>query len=135
LNAQAVFTSLSLRLRRRIINEQPRTSRRDKRFYSYRNGSVGNRMTLEEQYAAQWKKDARSEGHRKGLPVNTHLGGSLRRPEAYAAILKSVQNGNTCIASIAENTGYGRQFVQDRLRYLNTHGKIVKVGNQWRIKE
>lgn len=92
-------------------------------------------MTFEEQYAAQWKKDARAEGHFKKLPDTTYLGGSTRKPEAYAAIFKSVQNGNTCIAAIAEDTGYARQFVQDRLRYLNTHGKIVKVGNQWRVKE
>lgn len=92
-------------------------------------------MTLEERYGAQWRKDARAEGHRKGLPVTTYMGGSLRRPEAYAAILKSVQRGNSCIATIALDTGYDRQFVQDRLRYLNTHGKIYKVGNQWRINE
>ena len=93
------------------------------------------RMTLEERYAAQWRKDARAEGHRKGVPASQSATGSMRHPEAYAAILQSVQKGNSCIATIAENTGYSRQFVQDRLRYLNTHGKIVKVGNQWRVKE
>jgi len=92
-------------------------------------------MTFEEQYATALKAQAKLDGHRKGLPVNSHGGGALRQKEAYASILLSVQKGNTCIASIAENTGYERQFVQDRLRYLNTHGKIVKVGNQWRIKE
>lgn len=92
-------------------------------------------MTLEERYAEQWRKDARAEGHRKGVPASPTETGSMRHPEAYAAILKSVQNGNSCIATIAGNTGYSRQFVQDRLRYLNTHGNIVKVGNQWRVKE
>lgn len=92
-------------------------------------------MTLEERYAAQWKKDARAEGHRKRLPVNQHFGGSLRRPEAYEAIMASVQKGNSGIATIAQDTGYDRQFVQDRLRYLNTHGKIEKVGNQWRVSK
>lgn len=92
-------------------------------------------MTLEERYAAQWRKDARAEGHRKGVPASPTETGSMRHPEAYAAILLSVKNGNSCIATIAKDTEYSRQFVQDRLRYLNTHGKIEKVGNQWRVKE
>lgn len=92
-------------------------------------------MNLEERYAAQWRKDAWAEGHRKGVPASQSATGSMRHPEAYAAILQSVQNGNSCIAFIAKDTGYSRQFVQDRLRRMKEGGKIEKVGNQWRVKE
>lgn len=93
-------------------------------------------MTLEEQYAARWKKDARAEGHVKRLPPSPIVSIShLKKPEAYDAILKSVQKGNSCIEFIANDTGFSRQFVQDRLRRLKEGGKIEKVGNQWRIKE
>lgn len=96
---------------------------------------VQHKPMTEEQYAAQWRKDARAEGHRKGFPVNTHAGGAIRRPDAYKAILQSIRIGNSAIIPIAKDTGYSRQFVQDRLRYLSTNGMIVKVGNQWRVKE
>jgi len=93
-------------------------------------------MTLEERYAEQWRKDARAEGHVKRLPPSPRINmTALKKPEAYDAILKSVQNGNSCIAFIAKDTGYSRQFVQDRLRRMKEGGKIEKVGNQWRVKE
>ena len=93
-------------------------------------------MTLEERYAEQWRKDALAEGHIKRLPPSPNVNmAALKRPKAYDAILKSVQNGNSCIAFIAKDTGYSRQFVQDRLRRMKEGGKIEKVGNQWRVKE
>lgn len=93
-------------------------------------------MTLEERYAEQWRKDARAEGHVKRLPPSRSINmAPLKKPEAYDTILKSVQNGNTCISFIAKDTGCSRQFVQDRLRRLKEGGKIEKVGNQWRVKK
>lgn len=89
----------------------------------------------EDQYAAALKAQAIKDGQRKRFPVSDMKTGSIRRPDAYNTILQSIRNGFGGIVPIAKDTGYSRQFVQDRLRYLSTNGMIVKVGNQWRVKE
>lgn len=96
---------------------------------------MGNRMTLEEQYAAQWKKDAYSEGHRRGLPPGGYSGGSIRTPEGYDYILQAIKNGATSIIDVSNRTGYSYNATQKKLLRLSKDGKIVKAGNQWRIEE
>ena len=89
----------------------------------------------EDQYAAALKAQAIKDGQRKRFPASDMKTGSIRRPDAYNAILQSIRDGFGGIVPIAKDTGFSRQFVQDRLRYLRENGKIEKVGNQWRIKE
>ena len=93
-------------------------------------------MTLEERYAAQWRKDARKEGHRKGLPPSPSINTSpLKKPEAYAKIIAAIRDGVVTIAHLTIATGYSRQLVHDRLRWLRENGKVVSENNQWRILE
>ncbi len=93
-------------------------------------------MTLEERYAEQWRKDARAEGHVKRLPPSPNINvTALKKPEAYAKILAAVRDGVATITQLTIATGYSRQLVHDRLRWLRDNGKVVSENNQWRVKE
>ena len=93
-------------------------------------------MTLEERYAEQWRKDARAEGHIKRLPPSPNVNmAALKKPEAYANILAAIGDGVANMAHVMASTGYSRQLVHDRLRWLRDNGKVVSENNQWRVKE
>jgi len=47
-------------------------------------------MTFEETYAAQWRKDAYAEGHRRGLPVKANFGTTKANIEARAEVLDAL---------------------------------------------
>lgn len=95
---------------------------------------MGIVITFEEAYAIVWKRDAMAEGHRKRLPISPNVNGAIRRNDVDNMIVKSVQKGNTSIASVMADTGLGKHIVEKRLRSLGQSGKIVKVGHQWRVK-
>ena len=88
-------------------------------------------MTQEEQYAAQWRKDAWNEGHRKRIPTTHKVTGSIRRPDAIVAIMQSIRKGIYTAPKIAHDTGFSQQFTKDRLRYMLQNGMVTKDGNTW----
>jgi len=92
-------------------------------------------MTFEETYAAQWRKDAYAEGHRRGLPVKANFGTTKANIEARAEVLDAIKKGNSSVKDIASFTGYDQQFIRDRLRYLVSYGKVFKTGTKWSIAE
>lgn len=54
---------------------------------------------------------------------------NIQLNDADEAILESLQVGRNVPANIAEDTGYTRQYVYDRLKRLAEHEKVTNIGN------
>ena len=54
---------------------------------------------------------------------------NIQLNDADEAILESLHVGRNVPANIAEDTGYTRQYVYDRLKRLSEHGVVTNIGN------